>query len=195
MAELSFIKTSGGLVPHTDHDKVIFDKWKLGAVIAGNFKQVRNPRFHRKFFALLNLTFDYYEPSSGVLTADEKRIATKIFMTLDNHNNKNGFFIDFGREFMRSESEERRATIESIEKAFEPFRKWLIVEAGYYDETHVPGGTVREAKSISFARMEDIEFSRLYKSVFDVCWRFVLSRVFKCEEDAESAATNLLTYA
>ena len=194
MAELSFVKTSSGLVPHTEHDKDTFNKWKLGAVIVGNFKQVRNPKFHRKFFALLNLTFDYYEPSSGVLTADEKRIAKKIFMTLDNHNNKNGFFIDFGREFMRSESEERRATIESIEKAFEPFRKWLIVEAGYFDETHVPNGTVKEAKSISFAKMEDIEFSQLYKSVFDVCWRFVLSRVFKCENEAEEAAVSLLNF-
>lgn len=194
MPELSFIKTNVGLVPHTDNDKKTFDRWKLGAVIAGNFKQVRNPKFHRKFFALLNLTFDYYEPSSGVLTADEKRIATKIFMTLDNHNNKNGFFIDFGREFMRSESEERRATIESIEKAFDPFRKWLIVEAGYFDETHVPGGIVKEAKSISFAKMEDIEFSQLYKSVFDVCWRFVLSRVFKDEHEAEEAAVSLLNF-
>ncbi len=194
MAELSFIKTSGGLAPHTEHDKATFDKWKLGAVIVGNFKQVRNPKFHRKFFALLNLTFDYYEPSSGVLTADEKRIATKIFMTLDNHNNKNGFFINFGREFMRSESEERRATIESIEKAFEPFRKWLIVEAGYFDETHVLGGIVKEAKSISFAKMDDIEFSQLYKSVFDVCWRFVLSRVFSSESEAEEAAVSLLNF-
>lgn len=194
MPELSFIKTNVGLVPHTDNDKKTFDRWKLGAVIVGNFKQIRNPKFHRKFFALLNLTFDYYEPSSGVLTADEKRIATKIFMTLDNHNNKNGFFIDFGREFMRSESEERRATIESIEKAFEPFRKWLIVEAGFYDEIPVPGGIVKEAKSISFAKMEDIEFSQLYKSVFDVCWRFVLSRVFKDEHEAEEAAVSLLNF-
>ena len=194
MAELSFIKTSGGLVPHTEHDKATFNKWKLGAIVSGNFKQVRNPKFHRKFFALLNLTFDYYEPSSGVLTADEKRIATKIFMTLDNHNDKNGFFINFGREFMRSESEQRRATIESIEKAFEPFRKWLTIEAGFYDEIPVPGGVVKEAKSISFSKMEDIEFSQLYKSVFDVCWRFVLSRVFKCEEEAEEAAVNLLNF-
>ena len=194
MAELCFIKQSGGLVPHTDHDRVIFDNWKLGSVIAGNFKQVRNPEVHKRFFALLNLTFDYYEPSSGVLTADEKRIAKKIFLTLDNHNNKNGFFIDFGREFMRSESEERRATIESIEKAFEPFRKWLTIEAGFYDEIPVPGGFVKEAKSISFAKMEDIEFSQLYKAVFDVCWRFVLSRVFSSEAEAEEAAISLLNF-
>tara|TARA_R110000851_G_C13021638_1_gene560231 strand:+ start:678 stop:1262 length:585 start_codon:yes stop_codon:yes gene_type:complete len=191
---VNFIKQSGGLTPHTDHDKEIFNKWKLGAVVCGDFKQVRNPRFHRKFFALLNLTFDYYEPSSGVLTADEKRIAKKIFMLLDNHNNQNGFFINFGREFMKSESQERRASIEAIEKAFNPFRKWLIVEAGYYDETFVPGGTMKEAKSISFAKMDDMEFSQLYKAVFDVCWRFVLSRVFTSEHEAEAAAVSLLNF-
>jgi len=194
MAELSFIKTSAGLVPHTEHDRETFNKWKLGAVIVGDFKQIRNPRFHKKFFALLNLTFDYYEPSSGVLTADEKRIATKIFKTLDNHNNKNGFFIDFGREFMRAESEDRRSTIENIEKAFEPFREWLIVEAGFYNEVPVPGGIVKKAKSISFAKMDDFEFSGLYKSVFNVCWLFVLSRVFNNEHEAEEAALNLLNF-
>jgi len=194
MAELSFIKTNAGLVPHTEHDKDIYDKWRLGAIIAGSFKQIRNPKFLRKFFALLNLTFDYYEPSSGVLTEDEKRIATKIFMTLDNYNNNNGFFIDYGREFMRAESQERRATIQTIEKAFEPFRKWLTIEAGYYDEIAVPGGIIKEARSISFASMDEIEFSQLYKAVFNVCWHFVLSRVFVSECQAEEAANNLLSF-
>lgn len=194
MAELSFIKTNIGLVPHTEHDKEIYNRWKLGAVIIGNFKEIRNPQFHRKLFSLFNLAFDYYEPSSGVLTADEKRIATKIFMTLDNHNNKNGFFINYGREFLRAESEDRRATIETIEKAFEPFRKWLIIEAGFFDVVIVPRGTVKEAKSISFASMGESEFGILYKSVLNVCWRFILSRTFSSEAEVENAADQLLSY-
>lgn len=195
MAELSFIKTRAGLVPHTDHDKEIFDKWKLGAVIAGDFKRVRNPKFHRKFFALLNLTFDYYEPASGVLTADEKRIAKKIFMTLDNFNNQNGVMLDFGREFLRAESEKRRSEIVAIEKCSEPFRKWLIIECGFFDWVNTPSGNIKVARSISFAKMDDIEFGFLYKSVFSVCWSFVLSRYFKTESEAEGAAVNLLSYA
>ena len=194
MAELSFIKTSAGLVPHTDQDKEVYNRWKMGAVISGNFKQVRNPQFHRKFFSLLNLTFDYYEPSSGVLTADEKRIAKKIFLLLDEHNTHKGVFIDFGREFMKAESDERRKNIENIEKAFEPFRKWLIIEAGFYHEAAVPGGVIKVADSISFASMDDIEFGHLYKAVFDVCWRFVLSRIFNSEQEAESAAMSLLEF-
>ena len=73
MAELAFIKTKSGLAPLTESDKETFDKWKLGSVFRADFTKVRNPQFHRKFFSLLNLTFDYYEPSSGVLTKDEKK--------------------------------------------------------------------------------------------------------------------------
>ena len=124
----------------------------------------------------------------------KKRIAKKIFTTLDNYNNNNGFFIDFGREFLATESQERKNSIENINKAFEPFRKWLIIEAGYYTEHKVPNGTVREAKSISFAKMDDVEFSELYKSVFNVCWRFVLSRVFDSEQEAEEVALRMLSY-
>ncbi len=37
-------------------------KVKMGGIIHGPFAQMRNVRFHRKFFALLNLAFDYWEP-------------------------------------------------------------------------------------------------------------------------------------
>ena len=196
MAELAFVKTSAGLVPHTEHDKEVFDKWKLGGVISGEFKQVRNPKFHRKFFAHLNLAFDYYEPSSGVLTNDEKRIAKKIFLGLEDMSEGTGAFLDWGREFMKAESEERKGQIENIQRAFDPFRYDVIEQAGYYDVVSIPSGvTKRVARSISFAKMEQLEFDQLYKSVFNVLWRFVLSRVFKDENNAEQAAINMLNFA
>ena len=194
MAQVNFTKTSSGLVPLNPADKEIYDKWKLGGVLSADFKETRNPKFHRKFFALLNLAFDYYEPSSGVLTADEKRIATQIFMSLDNASNNSGVMLDWGREFMKAESELRKSQIASIEKVFEPFRKDMIIQAGYYNYIKVPSGFSKEAVSISFAKMEQNEFSLLYRSVFDACWNFVLSRVFSTEEDAQEAATRMLTY-
>lgn len=196
MPELTFIKTSAGLVPQTECDKEAFDKWKIGGVISGKFSQVRNPKFHRRFFGLLNLAFDYYEPSSGVLTDDEKRIAKKIFTGLEGISEGSGAFLDWGREFMRAESEERKGQIENIQKAFDPFRYDIIEKAGYYDTVSIPsGGTKRVAKSISFAKMEQIEFEQLYKSVFNVLWRFVLSRFFKNEQEAEKAALDMLNFA
>lgn len=194
MAELTFVKTSSGLVPATDQDKEIYNKWKLGSVISSNFKKNRNPLYHRKFFALLNLGFDYYEPSNGVLTKSERQLAKRIFETLDNYNGNNGVMINFGREYMSAEAELRRQEITNIEKEFNSFRLWLVEEAGFYETKITPTGTVKVPKSISFASMEEIEFQSLYKSCFSVLWRFVLSRSFESEQGVQNAIANLESF-
>ncbi len=195
MAEVNFVKTSNGLVPASHADKEIFNKWKMGGVICGKFSQSRNYKYHKRFFGLLNLAFDYYEPSSGVLTNDEKRIATKIFQSLDNASNNSGVMLNWGREFMKAESQLRKSQIENIQKAFEPFREEMTIAAGYFDEVRTPVGVKKYAKSISFASMDEYQFRELYKAVFNTVWRFVLSRYFKNEAEAEDAAVMMLTYA
>ena len=102
--------------------------------------------------------------------------------------------LNWGREFIRAETDHRRNQIVNIEKAFEPFRKDMIIQAGYFTLSKVPSGYVKEAMSISFAKMEQNEFSQLYTAVFATCWRFVLSRVFENEAQEEEAAILLLTY-
>jgi hypothetical protein len=194
MAELSFIKTSAGLVPHTDHDREIFNKWKIGALITGKFSQVRSYQNHKRLFALLNLTFDYWEPEGGILSKSERQLSSKIFKMLDDHNGNNGYFLQVGRDFLTSEIEERKSKIDNIYKSFDVFRKWAIKEAGFVDTHQTPTGTIEEARSINFAKMDEFEFRELYKSVFNVCWHFVLSRSFSSEQEAEEAALNLLNF-
>ena len=195
MAEINFIKTSAGLVPVSEADKEIYNKWKLGGVICGKFTQSRNYKYHKRFFGLLNLAFNYYEPSSGVLTNDEKRIATKIFTSLDNASNNSGVMLNWGREFMAAESQLRKSQIENIQKAFEPFREEMTIAAGYYDEVRTPIGVKKYVRSISFAAMDEHEFKDLYKAMFNCLWKFVLSRYFKNEVEAENAAVMMLTYS
>ena len=75
-------------------------------------------------------------------------------------------------------------------------RKWLTVEAGYYTVVMLPdGGMRKEAKSVSFAKMDQTEFSDLYRAVFGVCWRYVLSKQFATEEEAENACAQLMGFA
>ena len=62
MAELALLKTPAGFVPATDQDAESIQRIKTGSVIRADFKKIRNPRYHRKFFALLNLAFDSWEP-------------------------------------------------------------------------------------------------------------------------------------
>ena len=55
-------KTQVGLIPADNHTIEWFNKLKFGAVVSADFKRVRSYRFLKKYFALLNLAFDQWEP-------------------------------------------------------------------------------------------------------------------------------------
>lgn len=69
-------------------------------------------------------------------------------------------------------------------KSFKRFRKDVTIACGYYDE-HVDifGNVHREAVSISFAKMDEIEFERLYSSAIDVILQYVLTSYTKADLD------------
>jgi hypothetical protein len=80
-------------------------------------------------------------------------------------------------------------------KNFNEFRKWLAVQAGFYDVVGYPDGTVRiRAKSISFANMDDIEFDALYSASIDVLLPNVLFGKFKNAAAVDNAVNQLLGY-
>ncbi|MCW7556511.1 DUF1367 family protein [Endozoicomonas gorgoniicola] len=63
MPELTLIKRlDGSFVPATHQDAQHCEKIKVGAGIRAEWKQKRNIRFHRKYFALLNIGFDAFDP-------------------------------------------------------------------------------------------------------------------------------------
>lgn len=52
----------GGLVPIDQQAIDFLAKLKLGAGVTVEIKRHRNPAFHRKYFALLNLAYEAWEP-------------------------------------------------------------------------------------------------------------------------------------
>lgn len=63
MKELVLTKAPGGaLIPVDPQAAEYISKLKLGAGVTATVKLHRNPRFHRKFMALLNVAFDAWEP-------------------------------------------------------------------------------------------------------------------------------------
>lgn len=62
MTEISLIKTLSGYVPADQATSEWSEKVKIGSIIHGDFKKARNPAFHRKGFALLNLAYEYWVP-------------------------------------------------------------------------------------------------------------------------------------
>ena len=54
----------------------------------------------------------------------------------------------------------------AVEKSREAFREWITIEAGHFHLIHTPDGVRKEAKSISWASMDDTAFEPLYRDVF-----------------------------
>lgn len=82
------------------------------------------------------------------------------------------------------------------EKSFERFRNEVTVLAGWYTVTTNLRGVVKlEPKSISFAKMDETEFGALYKAVFNVVWKYVLSQVHgMTPELAENTISQLVNF-
>lgn len=197
MAQYSFIKSAGGvLIPATpDARAFINSKVKLGAVLYADFKQARNPAFHRKFFALLNLGFDYWQPNGGAISPADKKLVRGYVQLVAHYAGHEETLQELAEQYLREQTELRAGNI-SLVKSFEAFRAWVTIEAGFYTAHQMPDGSTRkEPKSISFAKMDDVEFSQLYKSVLDVLWNFILFRSFPTRQAAENAAAQLLDFA
>ncbi|EKO3657449.1 DUF1367 family protein [Vibrio metschnikovii] len=62
MATLNLVKDMGGFKPLGTDDSELMRKIPLGSLIECEYSKKRNPLFHRKFFALLNLGFEYWNP-------------------------------------------------------------------------------------------------------------------------------------
>ena len=74
MAIGHFIKLPNNvLIPAAESDKELLGKIKAGEVVKLTMTRVRNYKFHRKYFALLNLAFDYFDPDEGEKNFDQFR--------------------------------------------------------------------------------------------------------------------------
>lgn len=197
MALLQLIKHSAGyLIPASpETSEFLHSKCKLGAVLVSEFKQVRNPAFHRKFFALLNLGFDYWEPTGGAISSNERKLVAGYAKFLSSFGGSESALLDAAEVYLSRIADKRAGSI-SLCKSFDAYRAWVIVEAGHYDAIQLPDGTLKKhPRSISFANMDETEFSQLYDAALDVLWRWILSGTFSSKEEAENTANQLLSFA
>jgi hypothetical protein len=153
--EIQMFKMQGGLRPAQQSDMDSLEKVRTGAPVLAKIIQMRNPKFHAKFFAMLNFAFEYFQPEI--------------------HTTKSGIV---------------------PERNFDKFREDVTILAGFYDVVvNIKGEARYQAKSISFGSMEDLEFQDVYKAVFNVCWRMVLSKVNgMTEQVAENVINSMMSF-
>lgn len=144
MAQLHLIKQSQGLlIPATQEtSEFLQSKCKLGSVLEADFKLVRNPAFHRRYFALLNLGFEYWEPTGGAISSNERRLITGYAKYLAAYGGSESALLDAAEQYLDRIAEKRSGSI-SICKSFDAYRAWVIVEAGHYDAIQLPDGTLK----------------------------------------------------
>lgn len=154
MTEIVVQKSPTGWIPASPQSQEYHAKQKLGATARANFVKVRNAKFLRKFFALLNLGFDYWE----VADVEYKG--------------------------------------EKVTKNRERFRADVTILAGYYEAVYNIRGEVRlEAKSISFANMDEEEFEGLYSSVVNVLLDRVLRAKGFSRETVDEVVDQLMAFS
>lgn len=171
-------------------------KIKLGAVLVADFKQVRNPAFHRRFFALLNLGFEYWEPTGGAISSNERKLVTGYAKFPASYGGNEGALLDAAEHYLEQVASRRVTNGISLCKSFDAYRARVTIQAGHYDAIKLPDGTLQKhPRSISFANMDEIEFQQLYKAALDVLWRWILSKAFRDQREAENAAAQLMSFA
>ena len=197
MAQLQLIKNSAGtLIPASpETSELLQSKIKLGAVLVADFRQVRNPAFHRRFFALLNLGFEYWEPTGGAISSNERKLVTGYAKFLASFGGSETALLDAAEQYLEQVGSRRITNGISLCKSFDAYRAWVTIEAGHYDAIQLPDGTLRKhPRSIAFANMDETEFQQLYRAALDVLWRWILSRAFRDQREAENAAAQLISF-
>jgi hypothetical protein len=63
VAEILLIRTLNGYAPADDEAQEVAKKHKIGSLIRGDLKEMRNGPFFRKWWALVKLGFEYFEDS------------------------------------------------------------------------------------------------------------------------------------
>ncbi|EBB1560169.1 DUF1367 family protein [Salmonella enterica] len=199
MAHLQLVKqtSSGLLLPATPESGEFLHSVKIGEWIHADFKRVRNYAFHKRFFKLLQLGFDCWTPAGGSLSPDELQLVNRfVGYLVEMSGQRYGEVLSAAAdEFLLAEGRLRTRDV-ALLKSFEPYRAWVTVQAGYYDEVILPDNTRRRTpKSIAFARMDEDTFRQLYKDVFNVLWNFILRHKFRSQQEAENVAMQLLEFA
>jgi len=193
---LKFVKSaSNTLTPATLEASEFLRRLKHGILFNCDVRQARNHRFHKLFFSLLNLGFQYWTPTAGTITELEKQLLrgyVDYLISIAGHQN----ILDETLDVWLENLGHRRADGVVLVKSFEAYLKWVVITAGFWDEFILPDGTVRrEARSISYASMSEDEFREVYKAALNVLWLHILHRPFSSLHEAENAAAQLREYA
>lgn len=196
--EAAVIKTPAGtLAPATVADAEILRELKIGKPYRVKVTQMSNRSYqhHKLFFGgLLPLAYQYWQPTGGMVTAGEKKLMEQFARRLESLHNSGGLFLEFAETFVLQVAAKRGEKVGAVLHDMEAFRRWLTMEAGYFEVYETPAGIRKEPMSISFASMDQETFNAFYRNCFQVAWNLMLRGKFENEEAALRAAEEMMEF-
>lgn len=146
----------GSLLPADDEQAALLDKIPQSALIKVSLSQVRNPKFHRKYFALLGYAYAMWQDTQPP------------------------------REYRGN----------PVVTSFERFRDEVTILAGHHEAVFSVTGELRlQAKSVSFAKMDETAFERFYSTVIDVLLQKVLNNDRLTPEKMRAYVDQVISFA
>ena len=195
--ELVAVKAvDNSLRPVTAIDADSLKKVKVGQAVKIQVtkQKDRSLPHHRLFFGgLLPLAFEYWQPAGGIISPKERDVVIWVAKRLGNFAGNENVIVAAADEALNLLAKKRAEKLPVIEKDIDSFRRWLTIEAGYFNICVTPAGVVKEPKSISFASMDQNEFNAFYQACFTVCWNMILCNRFSSEDEAQQAIDQLLS--
>jgi len=197
-AELMLVRCQdGSLRPATEADQEMAAAWKVGQAVRVVATQVR-PRslqHHRLYWGgLITLAMDYWTPTGGVVSASEISTLKRFCAWMEHKSGDSGAIRTACRAFLFELRGSRAQRYEAPQATKQALHEWIKMEAGYYRLEETPGGVRRVPLSINFNAMSQDEFGVFYKAAFSVVWRFILSRAFEDDNQAQNAIDQLLQF-
>lgn len=189
---------NGAVVAETEYDRNLLQSLPIGsAVKIVPMSNNRNYQHHKKFFALLECGFEYWEPEFQVLSPSEKWIGEQIAKRYARYSGKSTAYKTFCKPIVDevlAEVEQNRRNKLDYEgmKTLEAYLNHTMKKAGFYDiRPSQDGGTIKERWSISFDNMSQEKFNEVYKGVFGVIWNETLCQLYENEWELDNKVNQL----
>ena len=194
--EITLVKAmDGSLRPATEMDAELVKPWKVGQPVRVEATKLRDRSLdHHKLYwgGLLALAMDYWEPKGGLLAPSEVVTLKRFADWLDIKGGNSGAVRRACRAFLEELRDRRAETVEAPEKAIHGLHQWVKEQCGHYDLVLTPSGVRKEVKSINFNSMDQDAFNDFYRQAFSVVWKFILSRNFESEQEAQNVIDQLV---
>ena len=156
----------GAFRPATEHDLELSGSLKNGKGYTVKITQKSNRSYqhHKLFFGgLLALAFDYWQPTGDMVGKNEHDTVQWIVRHMAKAAGADeAVLLEYAESSLKTLSAKRAEQYGTGESNREAFREWLAIEAGHFEIVQTPSGSLKRAKSISFANMGQEEFNQFY---------------------------------